>query len=222
MTARILDALPLPSEDAGELELVSDSGVSRAHFFILFLITDNTFTGCNHVWSNLVENPNEPSSSLTSYIHFGSATNPCLRVLGALLVRILSEPAFNVLRTKEQLGYVVRCDHWSFNGDATTGMRIGIQSVHYPTYLEERVEAFFVAMKTKLERLTEEEFDTYKFGLERTWMQAARNIPEETDRYWSQIENGHEDFRSSKHPLFDLLMLGIVLTSCVYLPIPRT
>lgn len=150
--------------------------------------------GSNYVWSIPVPNPNEPNSSLTYYVHLGSRNDSRLRVVGSLLAQILSEPAFNVLRTQEQLGYVVTCSQWSLPGDVYFGARILVQSERHPTYLEERVEAFLDSMKTKLETMTESEFLEQKTGLEGIWRDGAKNLVEETDRYWAHIDSRTLDF----------------------------
>jgi len=141
-----------------------------------------------------VPNPNEPNSSLTYYVHLGSRDNSRLRVVGSLLVQMLSEPAFNVLRTQEQLGYIVDCSQWPLPGDVHFGIRILVQSERHPTYLEERVEAFLDTIKSKLETMSESEFLEQKTGLERKWREDAKNLVEETNIYWTHIESGIFDF----------------------------
>lgn len=57
-----------------------------------------------------------------------------------LLAQIISEPCFNTLRTKEQLGYIV------FSGVRRTsgaqGLRIIVQSDKVPQYVEKRIDVF--------------------------------------------------------------------------------
>ncbi|KAF9652907.1 hypothetical protein BDM02DRAFT_3183249 [Thelephora ganbajun] len=150
--------------------------------------------GSNFIWTIPVPNPNEPNSSLTYYVHLGSRNDPRLRIVGSLLAQILSEPAFNVLRTQEQLGYIVACSQWALPGDVYFGIRILVQSERHPTYLEERVEAFLDFIKSKLETMPESEFLEQKTGLERKWREGAKNLVEETNKYWIHIESGIFDF----------------------------
>lgn len=150
--------------------------------------------GSNYIWTIPVPNPNEPNSSLTYYVHLGSRNDSRLRVVGSLLVQMLSEPAFNVLRTQEQLGYIVSCSQWALPGDVHFGIRILVQSERHPTYLEERVEAFLDFIKYKLETIPESEFLEQKTGLGRKWREGAKNLVEEANRYWTHIESGVFDF----------------------------
>ncbi|OCH92098.1 insulin-degrading enzyme [Obba rivulosa] len=148
----------------------------------------------NYVWPTLVRNPKEPNSSLTYYVHMGSFLKPQLRVTSALLAQILAEPAFNILRTREQLGYIVSCSQWTSSGESELGLRILVQSERGPGYLEGRVDAFLDEMKEKIETMSPEEFAEQKAGLERRWREKAKNLDEEFNRYFTHIDSGYVDF----------------------------
>ncbi|OWR46486.1 putative metalloprotease, partial [Danaus plexippus plexippus] len=57
-----------------------------------------------------------------------------------LLAQALSEPCFHVLRTQEQLGYIVFSGIRRSNG--VQGLRVIVQSDRHPAYLEDRIENF--------------------------------------------------------------------------------
>ena len=73
-----------------------------------------------------------------------------------LFAQIVQEPCFNVLRTKEQLGYIV------FSGTKVqtgmVGFRVLVQSERDPVYLEERVEAFLSSVKVDHSCFFQDEF----------------------------------------------------------------
>ena len=150
--------------------------------------------GSNSVWSAPLSNLNQPNSALTYYLHFGSIVDQKLRIVSALLTQILSEPAFSVLRTREQLGYIVFCTLWLLPGASERGLRIVVQSEKKPGYLEERVEAFLEEMKTELENMTDEAFESHKSGLGKKWLETDKNLNEEASRLLTQITSGHLDF----------------------------
>ncbi|KAI6045609.1 Metalloenzyme, LuxS/M16 peptidase-like protein [Pisolithus marmoratus] len=150
--------------------------------------------GSNYTWTAPVPNPNEANSALTYYIHLGELNDPRHRVVGTLLARIMSEPAFNILRTKEQLGYIVSCSRWLLHGDSQFGMRIIVQSERGTGYLEERVEAFLDTMGTKLEEMENQEFEDFKKGMQQRWREPAKNLGEEASKYWHHIDSGFLDF----------------------------
>ncbi|TCD63541.1 Insulinase (Peptidase M16) [Steccherinum ochraceum] len=150
--------------------------------------------GSNTVLSAPIPNPNEVNSALTYFVHTGSVVDPRLRVTSALTAQILSEPAFNVLRTREQLGYIVSCSEWQLAGAQERGLRIAVQSERAPAYLEERVEAFLEEMREKLVDMKEDEFEEQRDGLDKRWKEKAKNMSEETNRFWFYIDSGHLDF----------------------------
>lgn len=166
------------------------------------VISNMFFTGSNYIWSSKLVNPNQVNSSLTYYLHFGPIVDQRLRVTSALLVQILTEPAFNVLRTQEQLGYVVICSPWILPGGSERGFRIVIQSEKQPGYLEYRVEAFLERMKDAIEQMSDNAFQEYKTGLEKRWLEADKNLTEEATRFLAHISNGQLDFLRSMSFIF--------------------
>lgn len=150
--------------------------------------------GSNYVWQMPVPNPNEPNSSITYFLYIGSANHARTRVTASLLSQIFSEPAFNVLRTQEQLGYVVACGQIVLSRDTHVGIRVIVQSERKPAYLEERVEAFLTSMKAKIEGMGDAEFAEQKAGLARKWLEKPKRIREEAQRFSKYIEAGHLDF----------------------------
>lgn len=151
----------------------------------------------NYIWSSKLVNSNQVNSALTYYLHFGSVVDQRLRVTSTLLVKILTEPAFNVLRTQEQLGYVVMCSPWTLPGGSERGFRIVIQSGKLPGYLEYRVEAFLDRMKDAIDQMSDNAFQEYKTGLEKKWLEADKNLAEEANRFMVDISNGQLDFLGS-------------------------
>jgi insulysin len=156
----------------------------------------------NVIWTTPAPNKNEPNSALTYYLHLGPTTSQRLRVTSALLVQILTEPAFNVLRTKEQLGYIVGCSPMVLPGAGHKGVRIIVQSQRGPGYLEERVEAFLGEMKGTIEEMSKEEFQEQKAGLTRKWTEESKNLGEELSKFWAHIDSGYLDFLRCNCRLF--------------------
>ena len=108
------------------------------------------------------------------------------------MAQILHEPAFNVLRTKEQLGYIVFSSEWQ--GTESIGLRVLVQSEKDTKYLESRIDAFLVHMRGVLETMDETAFQEQKDGLTRKWNEKLKNMNEETTRFWNHIDSGYLDF----------------------------
>ncbi|KAL0571049.1 metalloprotease [Marasmius crinis-equi] len=150
--------------------------------------------GSNYIYASQLLNPAQPNNALTYYLHFGPMNDSQLRVVSALLTQIMTEPAFNILRTKEQLGYIVHCSGLLLPGSTLKGVRIIVQSEKRAGYLEGRVEAFLEGVKDTLEQMSDAEFGEHKEGLRKKWLEDYKNLSEESSGYYSSINSGSWDF----------------------------
>ncbi|EJD02250.1 uncharacterized protein FOMMEDRAFT_109506 [Fomitiporia mediterranea MF3/22] len=147
---------------------------------------------CNYVWELPVPNPDEVNASNSYYCHVGTISDVRLRTTFRLMVQIFREPAFSILRTKEQLGYTVFCSAWQ--GTESMGLRIVVQSEKDPKYLETRIEAFLEHMRGILETMDDALFQEHKRSLVQQWTEKLKNLAGETTRFWTHIESGYLDF----------------------------
>lgn len=113
----------------------------------------------------------------------------------SLLVHLIHEPAFDQLRTQEQLGYVVSTG----TRIAASAMALGIkiQSTRAPWFLEERVEAFLEHFHDTLAEMSLEDFEVKKDGLIVKLLERPKNLYEETVSFWGQVREGYYDFLRS-------------------------
>ncbi|EJD03327.1 LuxS/MPP-like metallohydrolase [Fomitiporia mediterranea MF3/22] len=157
-----------------------------------------TPTGCNYVWELPVYNPKEANSGVSYYCHIGNGSDPRIRVTCHLLLQILEEPVYDTLRTKEQLGYYVnsriRTDTESI------GLLVVIQSELDPRYLESRIDAFLMYMRKVIRDLSNDlkTFESHKSSLRNLWTEKDKYLSEETDRFWSAIQDGYYDFQENE------------------------
>merc|ERR1712038_1263483 len=96
----------------------------------------------------------------------------------ALVHQLMKEPAFNELRTNEQLGYIV---HTSIktNGDNVKGLLFLIQSDSFdPIYMDERIEKFLLRLRSKIMEMKEEEFQSNIQSLRQNFMEKNKNMGE--------------------------------------------
>jgi insulysin len=107
----------------------------------------------------------------------------------SLLHHLLREPAFNQLRTEEQLGYIVHSSVKT-NGDNIKGIMILIQSDSFdPLYLDERIEVFLQGFRTKLVDMTVQDFESNVDSVCQNLLQKDKSLGEESSRYWQAISN---------------------------------
>jgi len=131
-------------------------------------------------------------------------------VTAALLTQILAEPTFSVLRTREQLGYIVSASTWSLSGSSEQGLRIVVQSEKTPGYLEQKVEEFLEEMRSRLDEMTTEELEEHKTSLRKKWLEIIKSLSEETSLFQTHVTSGHWDFLrrmfSSRTKFFNLMI----------------
>jgi hypothetical protein len=79
----------------------------------------------------------------------------------ALFAHLIREPAFNQLRTEEQLGYIVHSSIKT-SGDHIKGLLILIQSDSFnPYHVEERIEIFLASFRQRIVEMSESDFQTF-------------------------------------------------------------
>ncbi|XP_050730176.1 insulin-degrading enzyme-like isoform X1 [Eriocheir sinensis] len=137
------------------------------------------------------ENTVHKSSAVETYFQCGmQATHN--NMLLELLCQIFAEPAFDELRTKEQLGYIVWCGIRRANG--TQGLRIIVQGDRHPEYLTSRIEAFLHKMGENLEKLPEEEFVRHREALASRRLERPKKLSHLTANWWAEITSNQYNF----------------------------
>ncbi|KAJ9302927.1 hypothetical protein DTO271G3_301 [Paecilomyces variotii] len=148
--------------------------------------------GSNYIYEKTLKDPANVNNCIEYYLFLGSLVDSVLRAKLLLFAQMTDEPAFDQLRSKEQLGYVV----WSgARYSATTlGYRVIIQSERTAAYLESRIDAFLSRFAETLENMTEDEFEGHKRSIINKRLEKLKNLASETNRYWSHIGSEYFDF----------------------------
>ncbi|XP_065349180.1 insulin-degrading enzyme-like [Cloeon dipterum] len=102
-----------------------------------------------------------------------------------LFVQITSEHCFDVLRTKEQLGYIVELD--LHRNVTSQGVRILVQSCKHPIYVDHKIEEFLLNMKSYLEEMSDEEFERHKEALAVLRLEKPKKMIQLTNLFWDEI-----------------------------------
>ncbi|KAJ5104328.1 hypothetical protein NUU61_001675 [Penicillium alfredii] len=148
--------------------------------------------GTNHVYPRTLKDPANINHCIEYYLYIGLFSDATLRSKLQLFAQLTDEPAFDQLRSKEQLGYVV----WSgarYNA-TTLGYRVIIQSERTAEYLESRIDSFLREFGPVLEAMPEEEFEGHKRSVINKRLEKLKNLGSETGRYWSHIGSEYFDF----------------------------
>jgi len=148
-------------------------------------------------------------------------TNSCIEILYqigdqeinenaalALLHHLIKEPAFNILRTNEQLGYIVHTAVKT-NGDNIKGLLFLIQSDSYdPIYLDSRIELFLDGIRSKIAKMTQEEYNSNIDALVEIFQEKNKNLGEESSKYWHVIND--QSYRFAKNSLIAEEIKGLL------------
>ncbi|KAK8092120.1 LuxS/MPP-like metallohydrolase [Apiospora kogelbergensis] len=150
--------------------------------------------GANYLYKKTLKDPANVNHCIEYYLHIGSKGDRMVRAKTQLLDQIIHEPAFDQLRTKEQLGYVVFS---GLRGCSTTyGFRFIIQSERASEYLESRIDSFLSAQATALSNMSDTEFESHKRAVVVKRLEKVKNLDQETGRHWAQIANEYYDFEA--------------------------
>lgn len=133
-------------------------------------------SGTDYVYRFQEFNETNTNSSVKVLYQIGSmdlSTNATL----AFLHHLIKEPAFNELRTEEQLGYIV---HTSVDtaGDDIKGLLVVIQSDAFdPIHLDSRVEAFLERFRSKIVDMSSEDFQINVDAVVKNFLEKVRFLP---------------------------------------------
>ena len=155
--------------------------------------------GSNYVYKRLLKDPQNVNHCIDYVLFTHLNTDRTTRAKLLLFAQIASEPVFDTLRSKEQLGYVVSSSPTVMA--AVSGWRVLIQSERTPEYLEERIDVFLTNFADKLKDMSEEDFDAYKVALINSRLEKLKNLNQETGRFWTHVTSERCDFEQGKSQL---------------------
>lgn len=143
--------------------------------------------GSNYVYSQDLKDPSNVNHCIEYFLSTGDIRDRDRYAQLLLLAQMTDEPAFDQLRTQEQLGYVV------FSGASlhltTAGYRVLIQSEKSCNYLEQRIDNFLHTFKKALVEMTQEEFESHKRSVINRRLEKLKNLDQESGRFWQHISN---------------------------------
>ena len=149
-------------------------------------------TGIEWVNTSAVPNADETNSSIEVYFQVGPF-DPHVQAALSVLANIIKEPAFDQLRTKEQLGYIVHTSTKSQYG--VNGLRIIVQShVKHPNGLDTRIEAFLEAFRATLGALSPVEFDANRKAVAAELLEMPKRPAQVAQPMWYEINLGRYAF----------------------------
>ena len=138
-------------------------------------------------------NENEPNCSTLVQLQLGPDTTE-VRAIASLLQQVLQEPSFDVLRTKESLGYIVHTGTQR-EGYAVTLLVVVQSNKVSARVLEGRIEAFLASYTAHLEEsMSDDDFAQHVAALGQSRLQAVSTLGAESRRAWAEISTRHFTF----------------------------
>lgn len=153
-------------------------------------------------YEEVLEDKTNNNSSIISEWQFSIDTYKDLAIISILDV-ILREPCFDILRTKEQLGYVAHSFVREKRG--VLNYAVMVQSSKYPpAYLNTRISNFLDIMREEIRNLTDEKFESYRTS-------ALKSVTKKDISLSEQFNNFSEDVLSGSYRFDKKEVLGRLL-----------
>ena len=135
-----------------------------------------------------IQGPNteDVNSAVVNKYQVGPARDDATRMAVSLLEDVLGDEAFEMLRAKEQLGYIVQFGAENLHGILAFSLIIQ-SATKSPDFVDGRMEAFFKAFRPVVHDLTDAKMERFKTSKQMTFAAPFRKLSDETNAYWSEI-----------------------------------
>lgn len=141
--------------------------------------------------------PNDKNSVIKNYYQIGKASmeSECLL---ELLIKVMREPLFNYIRTKEQLGYSVNCSGKKDSHVLGLTITVESQEKRSPSWtVDSKIETFLEGFSSVLEKMQQSEFDTMKKSILSHKRSPDTDLEMEVTRNWNEIKDSKYQFDRS-------------------------
>ncbi len=103
-----------------------------------------------------------------------------------LLVQIANKPAFEILRTQQQLGYIVFTYKEQHQGVAGLGFIVQ-SNVQSPAVVDRRIEGFLTQLRQLVVDMDDEEWSSHIAAVVTAKTEPDKRLSQEIDRAWQEI-----------------------------------
>ncbi|XP_077270970.1 insulin-degrading enzyme-like isoform X2 [Temnothorax americanus] len=151
-------------------------------------------TACCHILYEEENKVHENSCTIVNYVTGLRSTES--NMLLSLLAQIIGGPCYDILRTTEQLGYIVLSDVCTIN--ETQYLTVVAQGDRHPQNVKERIDSFMEDMFELITNMPKEQFNNYKEGLvlRLKAFNKGNTITSQCSLYWKEIETKEYNFDS--------------------------
>ncbi|KAL3902900.1 MAG: hypothetical protein SGILL_010650, partial [Bacillariaceae sp.] len=154
-----------------------------------------------------ITEPNEENGNAASYVVIQSlSTEPKEHVLIELVSSIVSEPFYEELRTRQQLGYIVSSGVKPVGKTKTMGFIVQSSTAKNKKLTEEIIK-YMDKIRTDLEKVKKGDFAVYVKSLIDRKTEPEKTLAAETTRNWAEIASGRFEFDRTQREVSALLSL---------------
>ncbi|KAJ1860911.1 metalloprotease [Coemansia sp. RSA 989] len=158
----------------------------------------------------VVKNPKNTDSAVSFAIYatsrnVGGRDDVGSQAALSLLAHIMETAFFDQLRTKEQLGYSVRCTYLASHLGGAGSLLLNVQGSCTPDYMCLRIEQFLIQFRSTLQGLTLSQLSALKQARATASLQMPFKVASITNFLWPQIDFGRYDF-SHKHQIISRML----------------
>lgn len=134
--------------------------------------------------------PDDKNSTITNYYQVGKSSIKT-QCLVEFIEKLMQEPLFDILRTKEQFGYSISCSHRVNNGIVGFTITLQVQEGKHSTIsVNKRIEKFLNEdFKDIISKLTVDEFEANQNSLIKLKMMEEVEMEHENNRLFSEISS---------------------------------
>ena len=152
--------------------------------------------GSKYRYEKTLADPAEVNNCVEYWIYTGTRIDVGVRARTTLLCQMMRKTAFDWLRTKLKLGYVVLTNNRP--SYAARGMDIIVQGEKSCRYMERCIEAFLKTYASWLAKMTDEVLETDKRSLIARITRKPKNLYEEFDEYWGYVDGEYYNFETGR------------------------
>ena len=132
--------------------------------------------------------------------------SPATRAAAVVLSNFISEPFYNELRTKQQLGYIVGSSFTASNRQRFVTFVVQ-SSVYGPDELRRRAEAFIATQPDALAKVSDAQWATLIAGARSTLEQKPKSIAEKAEFFFAEAFTFNQDWERRQETLAALYKL---------------
>lgn len=149
-------------------------------------------------------NPNDVNTVVCNYYQIGSISIRTSVLLDLLMV-IAEEPMFDILRTKEQLGYDVTCGIRDNHGVLGYTITINSQENKFTAeHIEQRIEHFRTELINIIKNMPNNDFELIRESVVKMKLKEDNDLGDEVTRNWTEVTSDEYIFDRAQQEVNEL------------------